>query len=397
MAERPRARRWLRRLVVGLLVLAALFYGGGGWYFSGLIDERGLDGNARRAASTFDPDTEVVTLTDDAVAPGGSITLAVGDEPGSLRTEGVWGLRWSSGYGQVAGILDADESTVTRAFLLLDGEPPEPGEPAELDPRAWPAPLGGEVDVIVEGPLGDYPAWFAPGEGATWAIVVHGNAMVRTDGIRLGTVTTARSMPTLWITYRNAVGAPEDPSGKLAYGLTEWEDLEAAVRHALDEGATDVVLAGYSMGGGVIMAFLQRSDLAERVRGVVLDAPMLDFSTTVDDNAARETLPVIGVPLPGSLTAVAKWIADRRFDIRWDELDYLDDTAPYEDLPFLVFHGRRDTTVPIGTSRTFTELLPQQVHLVECPEAEHIECWNVDTATYERELRTFLDRIDPEG
>lgn len=397
MGDRPTTRRWLRRVVVAALVLAALFYGGGGWYFSNLIDERGLDGAARRASSNFEPDTEVVALTDDAVAPGGSITLAVGDEPGSLRTEGVWGLRWDGGYGRVAGILDEDDGTVTRAFLLVEGERPAPGEPAELDPRAWPAPQADEVDVIVEGPLGDHPAWFVPGERSTWAIVVHGNAMVRTDGIRLGPVTTARSMPTLWITYRNDVGAPEDPSGRLAYGLTEWQDLEAAVRYALDEGASEVVLAGYSMGGGVIMAFLQRSELADRVRGVVLDAPMLDFSTTVDDNASRETLPVIGVPLPSSLTAVAKWIADRRFDIRWDELDYLDDVEPYEDLPFLVFHGRDDTTVPIGTSRTFAELLPEQVQLFECPEAEHIECWNVDTETYERELRTFLDRVDPEG
>ena len=123
-------------------------------------------------------------------------------------------------------------------------------------------------------------------------------------------------------TYRNDTGAPEDPSGKLRYGLTEWRDLEAAVQYALDSGATDVVLAGYSMGGGVIMAFLQRSKLRDDVRAVILDAPMLDFSATVDDNASREE-DVPGVPLPSSLTAVAKQIAAWRFGVEWDQLNYL--------------------------------------------------------------------------
>ena len=29
-------------------------------------------------------------------------------------------------------------------------------------------------------------------------------------------------------TYRNDPGAPEDPSGQLHYGATEWRDVEAA-------------------------------------------------------------------------------------------------------------------------------------------------------------------------
>ena len=50
------------------------------------------------------------------------------------------------------------------------------------------------------------------------------------------------------------------------------------------------------MGGGVIAAFLERSDLAGEVRACVLDAPMLDFSQTINDNASRERLPSSGLP-----------------------------------------------------------------------------------------------------
>jgi alpha-beta hydrolase superfamily lysophospholipase len=197
-------------------------------------------------------------------------------------------------------------------------------------------------------------------------------------------------VPSLSITYRNDAGAPQDPSGLLRYGLTEWKDLEAAVLHAQREGAERVVLYGVSMGGGIVMAFLQRSGVTEPVAGVVLDAPMLDFSETVDDNASREPLPVLGVPLPSSLTAVAKWIADQRFDVRWDELDYLSDTDAYGEIPFLVFHGADDTTIPVTTSRRFAKLEPRTVTLVTCPDADHVECWNVDSEGYALTLGTFI-------
>jgi alpha-beta hydrolase superfamily lysophospholipase len=194
----------------------------------------------------------------------------------------------------------------------------------------------------------------------------------------------------LTITYRNDPGAPEDPSGRLRYGLTEWEDLEAAVRYALDEGARDVAMYGDSMGGGVIAAFLQRSKLASSVSALVLDAPMLNFSQTVDDNASRE--PLIGpIKLPSSLTAVAKRIAAWRYGVDWGALDYLATPEIY-DMPILVFHGTADTTVPIGTSEELHQLRPDTVTLVRCQDANHIECWNLDPGAFDRRMVGFLDR-----
>ena len=105
-----------------------------------------------------------------------------------------------------------------------------------------------------------------------------------------------------------------------------------------------------------------------------MDAPC-GLLRTVDDNASREEI-APGVPLPSSLTAVAKQLAAWRFGVEWQALDYLADMAPYERLPFLVFHGVADETVPVATSREFKSLLPDQVQLEECEGADHIECWN---------------------
>ncbi|MEO8477741.1 MAG: alpha/beta fold hydrolase [Actinomycetota bacterium] len=385
MSERPR-RRWPRRLLTGVLAFIVLFYAGGGLYFSQVIDERALDGAALR--KTLDPRYDLVVRD----VAGEAITITPDGEHGSLTQEGVFGLRWEGGYGQVSTILGTDGDAVIRRFLLISGGPPSDGTPAQLEVRAWPDPESAGLasqDVTVPGPLGKYPAWFVPSHRDTWVIDVHGNSMSRLDGLRLVPITVGAGFPTLVPTYRNDVGAPEDPSGKLRYGLTEWHDLESAVRYALHQGATDVVLAGYSMGGGVVMAFLERSQLRDAVRGVILDAPMLDFSATVDDNASREEV-APGVPLPSSLTAVAKQIAAWRFGIEWDQLNYLANGAKRYDVPFLIFHGTADTTVPIATSERFADLRPDIVTLVRCADAEHIACWNLDPAAYSSAVTGFL-------
>ena len=400
--SRPRARRrrWPWVVATSVVVLVVVFYGGGGYYFSNVIDERALDAHALRAATAdLDPDVEITALSD-------SVELSVADTV-SLRPlagglgvalEGVQGLRWNGGYGRIApAVIDpgaAEAGIVVREFSLVNGALPLPGTLAELDVRVFPmnpadSGLGLEI-LTVPGPLGDYPAWLGPADGRTWAIVVHGNSLSPADGLRMVPILTQAGFPTMVASYRNDPGAPEDPSGKLRYGLTEWQDLEAMVAYALDQGSDGVVLDGYSMGGGIVMAFLQRSALADEVRAVILDAPMLDFSATVDDNASRETLPVAGLPLPSSLTVVAKLMADLRFDVAWSSLDYLADTSRYDEA-FLVFHGTDDTTVPIATSRRFSQALPQQVELVECDRAEHIGCWNLDPDEYAVTVQRFLD------
>ena len=405
--ERPhtpaRRRRWPWIAAATALVLVTLFYAGGGFYFSNVLDERALDAaSMRRAAAELEPNVQVVALSADPGSTEASITLRLLEDDPDEEVVGVQGLRWADGYGRIESLGVDDDGArgateIHRSFALVHGELPLPGTPAELDVRAYPtdpADSGlGLTGATVPGPLGDYPVWFGAADGPTWAIVVHGNSLSPADGLRMVPILTEAGFPTLVATYRNDPGAPEDPSGKLRYGLTEWQDLEATVRYALEQGSEGVVLDGYSMGGGIVMAFLQRSDLAGEVRAVILDAPMLDFSTTVDDNASRETLPVMGAPLPSSLTAVAKWMADRRFDVDWQALDYLAQTSSY-DVSFLVFHGTADTTVPIGTSRVFHQRLPELVDLVECPGAEHIGCWNLDPDAYGVAVRGFLAGLE---
>lgn len=272
------------------------------------------------------------------------------------------------------------------------------GDLADLDVNAYPEdPLRAHgiefADVSYRSDLGVNPAWLMEGTGSTWVLLVHGSGLTRRDALRPLPLIVEAGFQALVITYRNHPEAPADPSGRLHYGLTEWRDLEAAVEYVLAEGAEDVVLIGYSMGGGVVASFLYDSPLAERVRGVVLDAPMLDLGAAVDLGAENRSLPLIGLPIPDTLTATAKWIAGVRYDLEWGRLDYLDE-ANGIDVPILLFHGAEDDIVPVETSDALAELRPGLVTYHRVDDAKHLESWNLDRSRYEQLLIDFLAGLE---
>ena len=192
-------------------------------------------------------------------------------------------------------------------------------------------------------------------------------------------------LPSLVITYRNDEGTPEDPSGYYWYGITEWQDLEAAAQYALANGAADLVVVGYSMGGGIVANFLYQSPLADRVVGVILDSPMLDLGATLDLAAQNRNLPAF-------LTPVAKTISRFRFGIDWEALDYLP-RADEISVPILLFHGGADDTVPVSTSEALAESRPDLVTYLLFKDAPHVGAWNVDSATYVAAVSEFIDRV----
>src|SRR5690606_37187059 len=85
----------------------------------------------------------------------------------------------------------------------------------------------------------------------------------------------------LLISYRNDGDAPSSADHRYGLGDTEWRDVESAIRFALDSGARDVVLMGWSMGGATVLQTLTRSTFATAIRGVVLDSPVVDWVTTL--------------------------------------------------------------------------------------------------------------------
>ncbi len=364
--------------IVSVVVLLIVVDFGIGWYYSGEIEKDGL--KIDHSSEEFDLDVTEV----------GADRIVLGfEEDGAWNEAGLWGLEGEAGYGQVGEIVTETEGTVTRRFTLLEGAIVA-GEKARTTGDAFPGDpqrAHGMAfdDVTVAAPIGDLPAWYVDGDDDTWAIFVHGRTANQTEALRTLPLAVSAGLPSLVISYRNDVGVPEDPTGYYQFGGTEWEDLEAAAQYALANGANDLVLLGFSMGGGVCASFLYESALANRVSGVILDAPMLDFGATVDFATQRRNL-------PGFVGATAKWLSALRFDVDWGGMDFLRRVDELQ-APVLLFHGDEDTTVPIGTSRTLAEQRPDIVRYVEVEGARHVGAWNRDQVQYQREVGDFLTRV----
>lgn len=375
-------------LAVLLVALAAAF-GAGTWGYAGQIDAEVLQvhhggggGHGGLVVAGFDDGT--VSLRPDA---------SPRSDP--LRTGDVYGLTWPGGAGVLSGppVLQPD-GEVQRALKVTDGAAPRPGVRATFTRSVWRDPTSaygvGYQDVRYPCAGGTCPAWYVPGRGTTWMLLVHGRGASRTEPLRaLGPALRAH-LPALDISYRNDVGAPRDPSGRYGYGTTEWRDLDAAVTWATHRGARHVVLFGASMGGAIVASFLQHSTRADLVTGVVLDAPALDLHGLVDAvDVAQHSLPIIGMPMPHLATAAAEQVASWRYGTQW--ADYL--RGDWLRVPALVFQGTADGTVPPATSERLRALYPGLVHLVRVRGAQHVRSWNVDPAAYERHESAFLQCV----
>ena len=374
-------------LAVALVVIAGL--GGGGWFYSGEI---------KNGALVVDHDDDPKYDLEVAAIGAGQVTLRItpqSDEDGDWKAKGTWGLERKTGYDQVGSIIELTETQVVRELTPMTGDL-RVGEMVRLDSFAFPEDpevgLGLPFEeVSYSSSLGDFPAWLVSGTSSTWAIFVHGKGATRREALRMLPTVSKLGMPSLIITYRNDEDVPANPDGYYRFGETEWEDVEGAVAYAMHNGAEDVVLVGYSMGGGIVVSFLYSSSLAETVRAVILDSPMLDFGAIVDHGASQRRMPVVGLPLPGVLTAVAKAISSYRFDIDWGKLDYLD-RADELTVPVLLFQGDADDTVPVSTSDVLAEARPDIVQYVRVEGVGHVRAWNTDPATYAATVSDFLSR-----
>jgi hypothetical protein len=306
----------------------------------------------------------------------------------SLRQSGRFGLQYEGGYGQVSGLRAASgDNSFQGRFEHLAGAAPAPGAAARLDSFAFVGDPGAARQlewepVEVDTPVGPAPAWLIPDDPVRWALFVHGKGARPEEVLRVLPVLHEAGWTSLVISYRNDPGCAED--GCYAYGASEWEDLEAAARFAVNRGARDLLLVGYSMGGAITLSFLNRSPLADSVRGLVLDSPMTDLRMLLHLRARAARI-------PRPLIAPATRRALRRTGLAWDQVDYHTSFA-HADLPVLLFHGDRDATIPVALSDAFAAKRPN-ITYHRVPGAGHVRSWNTDPDRYESAVRDFLARV----
>ncbi|MEX2621419.1 MAG: alpha/beta fold hydrolase [Egibacteraceae bacterium] len=356
-----------------------------GWYYAGEI---------------LRPPQAERPVYDVTVADVGETTVTV---PAAAVPDGVWGLQWPEGYARVGEVVgtDPDAGTVTRRMVPVIGAL-QAGQAVAVDAHAYPPDAADAFafpaeTVLLAGPDGPLPAdvvvpevtapddertaWRA-GPRDTWVIMVHGRGGSRSEAFRALPTIRALGLPALVLGYRNDPDAPASPDGHSGLGWTEWRDVQAATDYAFDHGARDVVLLGYSMGGAIVSTYLHEAPDADRVAGMVLDAPVLDWDVVLRAAAADRGVPLWLIP-------VARGIITVRTGLRWGRLDQVARAEDF-DVPILLFHGTADPTVPVASSDAFAAARPDLVTYVRVEGAGHVRAWNADPDAYEAHLRDFL-------
>lgn len=393
MTRRHRRRSWPWVLLFGGILLLAVFYVGGGWFFSGQVHDDAL------ASDPYDPsrlqEGAVAAL---AVDDGGGATVTLtpdaqwaGDTSYDDSTVGIT-------VGETLLVVGPEGADGQRRVLDLQGELPDAGDRYGLARDVW---LSAEQaglsanDVTLRTLDGQrFPSWVIRDKGSTkWAVLVHGKNAARSEMLRLARPLHAAGYNVIIPTYTGDVGAPPSDDGMVHYGRTEWTDIEAAVQYAVDQEATKIVLGGASHGGAVALGLLAHSTLSRRIDGLILDSPASSLRDVIDEAAESRTLPVVGLPIPESLEDVAAWITSARYQVSFSAIDYTD-MKGLVDVPLLTFQGADDTTVPQAVNDRFMrEGAGQGGTYKVVPGAGHVQSWNVDPERYEDTVTAFVDKL----
>ena len=292
----------------------------------------------------------------------------------------VWGLIALFIVAHLVGGWHFSNRTIDEAFTPSPGPIVSTDVDISFDEVAYTSTLGG------------FDAWYMPGSSTTWVIHVHGLNATPAEPAPVFADIQAAGYPQLSITYRNDENQPEDPSGFHQYGVTEWEEVFAAVEYAQANGASDVVLAGFSTGAAHVLNYVYRHNF-DVISGVIMDSGNIDFGSTLDYQASLEELPIIGTQVPITMAWVAKFFTSLRIDVNWKSIDYVDKAERSLRVPVLAFHGQEDMTVPIETSIELAEENPDLVKLIQIPGAGHVDSFDVAYDTYIAEVLAFLQSV----
>lgn len=315
--------------------------------------------------------------------------------------QGRYSLWFGAGTGhmRVGEVLGTTDTTVTRRIIAIDA-----GDPTNARRGRWGGWFyltPGELDVPVEDvdvptPNGPAPAWVvrADDPDAPWAVLVHGRGVTRAETIRAVPVFRAAGYSVLLASWRNDGVAPRSVDGRYGLGSTEWEDVDAALRWVGGQGATSVVLMGWSMGGAVVLQTLLRSSAAHLVDGVVLESPVVDWHAVLKSQSQL-------LRLPRAVRKVAQWllrapVLHRVTGLREPvDLRELDMVARADELhvPILLLHSDDDGFVPSSASHELAAVRPDIVRLEVQHSARHTKLWNHDADWFDARILAWLTEV----
>lgn len=325
---------------------------------------------------------------------------------------GLW-FDDDTGHLRLGEIIRSTPATVTRRIDGVDFGDPRRSNSGRLSGWYYLGPwdLGiGYEDVLIPTLVGPAPAWFIPAEtsgvpettsvpetsGAPdrWVIQVHGRAVTRQETLRAVHTFREAGYNSLLVSYRNDGVAPASADGRYGLGDTEWMDVDAAIAWALDHGATQVVLMGWSMGGAIALQTATRSAHRDVIAGIILDSPVIEWADVVEFQGTLARLPA-GVAAGAMHLLGQPWgaaVTGQDVPIDFSRLDFVA-RAEELTLPMLIMHSDDDGYVPVTGSRALAARRGDIVTFVPFVRARHTKLWNYDPDAWNGAIRTWLSEV----
>lgn len=319
--------------------------------------------------------------------------------PGKLESQtlGPQSLFWDSRTGHAEVQVDAHKSSEGKVALrvsrLFKGSLPKPGGSVSLS--GWlgehPKHFGFDQEHQEFLMPNKTSAWFFKGQGTKWVIHVHGRRAGMGETLRNVSQFADFGFNQLTISMESDPKPFGHGTKRSKLGFTEWREVESAVLYAKSQGATEVLLFGWSQGSFMIGQFLRISEHAHLVSGAIFDSPLLDYRSTMRFHAARQGIDAaLGDRV---IDSIQKDPAVRVFgyrNINVDEMSLAKNSLRTV-VPVLVLYSRKDGHVEIMDVFDF-ERINQSVTLVEIVGAKHCRLYNHDKDKYQKSISDWLQQ-----
>jgi len=331
--------------------------------------------------------------------------------PASPQTSapGRYSLWFANGSGHASlgrvTKTDTEAGTVTRVVERVDS-----GDLPSARAGIWSGYVFSKPDQldlpysVVQIPTehGTAPAWkFVPATASlvsnVWAIHIHGMGGTRAGALRGVPVANRLGHTSLVVSFRNDREATESTDARYMLGQTEWFDVEAAIRFAVSEGAQKILLFGWSLGGSIALQLANLSAYSRYISGLILDAPVMDWSRTLTSNARASGLPApmaaLGLRLMQS--RAFRWVTGLEEPLNFQSLDWVERASELKK-PILLLHGKGDLSTPFAVSELAADLRPDLITLVPFDVEGHSQEWNVDIEKWEGAVADWIVSLNGE-
>jgi len=306
-------------------------------------------------------------------------------------------------HAVIGEIVETNEKakTVIRAVLHTDGRDLLLAREGRYTGQVFANPESVQPDfkeVQLRTETGTCPAWLFPSESqsnsSVWAIHIHGALTTRSTTLRSVHTASQLGYTSLVPSYRGDGEGPTVAGSVSALGQEEWRDVESALEYALDNGAKNIVLFGWSMGAMIALLASEQSAYRACIRGLVLISPVTNWKATVSAGIRAARLPrVFAVTAIEMLrNPVSSRLLGLTMPIDFEKLDWSTGARPLN-TPTLVIHSDGDTTVPLQSSIDFAMSHPSMAELAIFPDAPHAFEWNRSRRLFESTVHNWCKTI----